>query len=343
MNIYGIDLSKEKFDVSFLDKGKERKKIVPNNFKGICKFLKLLTDDSLLVAEHTGSYGDLLVHLCYQYNIKIALVSGYNIKHSLGLQRGKSDSKDAYRIRKYGVRFYEELHLAVPKHESVKELKELYVLREQLSKSRKSLLLGHEARKQSPSKSIAAYQSYKRAISNLEEEIGTIEIEIEKVIQNNKELKDNYQLITSITGIGPVIANNLIIKTENFKRISTAKKAAAFAGVCPYPNSSGKMSWKAKTSHIADKKLKSLLFLAAKTAVTHNKEYSLYAKRKKLEGKPYYLIMNNVSNKMLRTVYGIIQSRKPYDLKHICNDPRKKVCPKVSDLSQQGESSNGLN
>jgi len=261
--------------------------------------------------------------------------SGYNIKHSLGLQRGKSDSKDAYRIRKYGVRFYKELHLAVPKHESVKELKELYVLREQLSKRRKSLLLGHEARKQSPSKSIAAYQSYKRAISNLEEEIGTIEIEIEKVIQNNKELKDNYRLVTSITGIGPVIANNLIIKTEN-KYISTAKKAAAFAGVCPYPNSSGKMSLKAKTSYITDKKLKSQLFLAAKMAVTHNTEYSLYVKRKKHEGKPYYLIMNNVFNKMLGTVYGIIQSRKPYDLNHICNDPKKKVCPKVSDLSQQG-------
>ena len=77
------------------------------------------------------------------------------------------------------------------------------------------------------------------------------------------------------------------------------------------------MSLKPKTSHIADKKLKSLLFLAAKTAVAHNKEFSLYAERKRLEGKPHYLIMNNVSNKMLRTVYGIVQSRKPYDLNHV--------------------------
>ena len=74
---------------------------------------------------------------------------------------------------------------------------------------------------------------------------------------------------------------------------------------------------------MVDKILKSLLFLAAKTAVAHNKEYSLYAERKKLEGKPCFLIMNNVSNKMLRTVYGVIQSRKPYDMNHICNDPRQ--------------------
>lgn len=323
MEVYGIDLSKEKFDVSFLDAGKEKKKIVRNNFKGICNFLKQVEVDCILVAEHTGSYGDLLVHLCYHYGIKIALVSGYSIKHSLGLQRGKSDSKDAYRIRKYGERFAEELRYAEPKSESIKELKELYTLREQLSKNRTALLLGQKARSIGPSQSISAYRSYQRAIMHLEKEISSVEDEIEKVVQSDSELKDNYKLVTSIKGIGPVIANNLIIKTENFKRISTAKKAAAFAGVCPYPNSSGKMSLKAKTSHMADKKLKSLLFLAAKTAVAHNKEYSLYVERKKLEGKPYFLIMNNVSNKMLRTVYGVIQSRKPYDMNHICNDPRQ--------------------
>ncbi|HLT32627.1 MAG TPA: IS110 family transposase [Aquaticitalea sp.] len=323
MRIYGIDLSKDKFDVSYVLAGEEKKRFVRNDFKGICNFLKQVEHSCILVAEHTGSYGDLLVHLCYQFQIKIALVPGYNIKHSLGLQRGKSDSQDAYRIRKYGERFVEELRFMVPRSESVKELKELYSLREQLSKSRTSLLLGQKTRKHSPSQSIVAHRSYQRAIANLENEIDAIEKEIEKIVQNDSDLNDNYKLITSIKGIGPVIANNLIIKTENFKRINTAKKAAAFAGVCPYPNSSGKMSMKSKTSHMADKKLKSLLFLAAKTAVTHNKEYSLYAERKKLEGKPYFLIMNNVSNKMLRTVYGVIQSRKPYDMNHICNDPRQ--------------------
>ncbi len=330
MKVYGIDLSKEKFDVSYVITGEEKKRIVKNDFKGICNFLKQVEDNCILVAEHTGTYGDLLVHLCYQFQVKIALVSGYNIKHSLGLQRGKSDSKDAYRIRKYGERFTEELYLTEPKSESVKELKELYSLREQLSKNRTSLLLGMKTRKHGPSQSIVAHRSYQRAIMNVEIEIGSIEKEIEKIVQSDSDLKDNYKLITSIKGIGPVIANNLIIKTENFKRITTAKKAAAFAGVCPYPNSSGKTSMKSKTSHLADKKLKSLLFLAAKTAVAHNKEYSLYAERKKLEGKPYFLIMNNVSNKILRTVYGVVQSRKPYDINHICIDPRNIARPYLS-------------
>ena len=324
MQVYGIDLSKGKFDVSYLVDNNEKKVVIPNNLKGICCFLKKVSNNGILVAEYTGSYGDLLVHLCDLEGIRIALVQGYSIKHSLGLQRGKSDAKDASRIRKYGERFIEELRFIKPKTEPVKELKELYSLREQLSKSRKSLFQGQTARVQSSSQSIAVHQVCTRAIAQLDAELNALEVEIKKVIQSQPELEENYKLITSIKGIGPVIANNLIIKSENFKRIATAKKAAAFAGVCPYPNSSGKMSLKPKTSHIADKKLKSLLFLAAKTAVAHNKEFSLYAERKRLEGKPHYLIMNNVSNKMLRTVYGIVHSRKPYDLNHICNDPRSR-------------------
>jgi len=80
---------------------------------------------------------------------------------------------------------------------------------------------------------------------------------------------------------------------------------------------------KSKTSHMADKKLKSLLFLAAKTTVVHNKSIVYMQNGKSLKVNPYFLIMNNVSNKMLRIVHGVIQSRKPYDMNHICNDQRQ--------------------
>src|SRR5690606_7501300 len=167
------------------------------------------------------------------------------------------------------------------------------------------------------------HRGYQRAIANLENEIDAIEKEIEKIVQSDSDLNDNYKLITSIKGIGPVIANNLIIKTKNFKRINTAKKAAAFAGVCPYPNSSGKMSMKSKTSHMADKKLKSLLILAAKTEVTHKNEHSLDAERNKLDRKYYFWWFNYGTSRMLRTVYGVIQRREACDMNRTCNDARQ--------------------
>ena len=102
MQKYGIDLAKAKFDVSFLsEKGKEVSKVVSNDFSGIEKFLSGLPEDALLCAEHTGVYGELLVHLCHLSGVCICLVPGYEIKHRMGLVRGKDDKIDARRIREY--------------------------------------------------------------------------------------------------------------------------------------------------------------------------------------------------------------------------------------------------
>ena len=82
----------EKFDVNFIDtKEEERNKEVKNRVVSISKFLSTIPEGGILCAEHTGAYGDLLVHLSNQANILIALVPGYTIKHSLGLLKGKSD------------------------------------------------------------------------------------------------------------------------------------------------------------------------------------------------------------------------------------------------------------
>ena len=64
-----------------------------------------------------------------------------------------------------------------------------------------------------------------------------------------EELNENYELALSIKGIGAVIATDLIIKTGNFKTINTARKTASYAGVCPFPNESGKMAGKSKRNN----------------------------------------------------------------------------------------------
>ena len=70
MQIYGIYLAKKKFDVSFFDLTSKKYqtnlhiRVVTNNLKGIGKFLKSLLSDAVLVAEHTGVYGDTLLKCC---------------------------------------------------------------------------------------------------------------------------------------------------------------------------------------------------------------------------------------------------------------------------------------
>jgi transposase len=325
MQIYGIDLSMEKFDVNYVDEhGKEKGKTVKNELKAISKFLEELPSDSVLCAENTGVYGDLLLYLSNQFGITICFVPGYTVRHSLGLLKGKSDQIDARRIREYGERFGDKLVAARYKDEPIKELEELYTLRTQLIKARKILSTSETGREHQVMRSICVHRHVQGAIDKLSLEIAAVESEIEKIILDNQEMKENYELVKGITGIGPVIATDLLIKTGNFRTIDTPRKAASYAGVCPFPNSTGKMVGKAKTSPFADKKLKSLLYMGAKAAVRFNKEYRLYYQKKKIEGKPHYLIMNNVSNKMLRTVYSVIKSKTPWSKDHICLDPRER-------------------
>jgi transposase len=325
MQVYGIDLSMEKFDVNFIDaRGKEKNKEVKNGVVSISRFLSSVPEGGILCAEHTGAYGNLLVSLCNQANIPIALVPGYTIKYSFGLVKGKSDPLDSRRIREYGERFTDKLVFSEYDVESIVELKQLYTLRHQLVKARKALLTSDKGRCHLPLQNVSVHNHLQSVFSGLDTEITAVEEEIKASIKANQDLNENYELVTSIKGIGPVIATDLMIKTGNFKNIDTARKAASYAGVCPFPNTSGKMAGKSKTSPFADRTLKSLLYMGAKSAVKHNKEYRLYYQKKELEGKPHYLIMNNVSNKMLRTIYSVVKNKTPYSQDHVCLDPRER-------------------
>ncbi len=326
VQIYGIDLSMEKFDVSFCTSdGKLMHKQITNNLKCISTFLLKLPNDALLCAEYTGVYGDLLVFLAEQNKVPISLVSGYEIKHSLGLQRGKSDLIDADRIREYADRFKDKLQLTHFQSEQIYELEELYRTRNLLIESRKRIQTAMKSEDHKPFVSLAANQARNSSLLALNSQIAQLENQIQELIYSNKELKENYEIVTSITGIGPVTACDLIIKTGNFKRIDTARKCAAYAAVAPYPKSSGKMSCNNKISNMGDVQLKSLLFLCANSAKVHNKEILLYFRKKyEVEKKPFFLVMNNISNKLLHIMYALIKKQEKYDRTYIQLDPREK-------------------
>ena len=326
--IYGIDLSKEKFNVNFISSEMiMNESEVKNKYDSICDFLSGLPDNITLCIEHTGIYGDLLVFLANCFEVSICVIPGYEIKHSLGLQKGKSDPIDASRIREYGERFSDKLTPAEYEQESMHELRELHNLRQVLVKQKKMLTTQQKDKGRLPYKSIMTHRIAEQTLIQLQEQISTTEREIQDIIDANPEYAASRELIRSIKGIGPVTTNELIIKTRNFKKINTARKAASFAGICPYPNSSGKMVKKSRISSMGDRDLKTLLFLCATSSIKYNKDMKQYYMRKKAEGKPSYLVLNNIANKLLRTIYAILDSKQKYDPNYLCMDPR--LCDKI--------------
>ena len=93
----------------------------------------------------------------------------------------------------------------------------------------------------------------------LDKEIDAIEQQMLSIIEENKELKRNYDIITSVKGVGMVTAIDLITNTRNFTKIKTAHEYASYAGTAPFEKSSGTMNRGAPTfaeGHFGDEMVK---------------------------------------------------------------------------------------
>ena len=325
MQIYGIDVSNAHLDIHSEFEDQVFVKRISNSFKGICKFLAGLEKGSVLCCEHSGVYGELLVHLANCYGLKIALIEGYVIHKSFVMEKGKTDAIDARKIWEYGTRFYDKLRFAGIIDMALHELRELLGIRNQLVKQRKMLKTNLKGKQKQVIISIVVATTQQKIIDSLTEQIKELEKQIRFVIKQNPAIEHNYSLARSVTGLGPLIVTELIVYTQNFTKITDPKKAAAFAGVCPYPHQSGSYRKKPKVSQRSNKRLKSLMYLAALNMCRANKEFCLYRERKIMEGKHFFLVMNNVANKILRILFAVIKSGEPYDPMYIQLDPREKI------------------
>ena len=113
-------------------------------------------------------------------------------------------------------------------------------------------------------------------------------------------------------GIGLVNAVMTIVFTENITSFPSAKAYAVYAGVVPFDHSSGtSIKGRKRVSHLANKEIKSELNQAAKSAINYDPELKYYAARK-LENKPYPVVLNNVKYKLILRMFSLVKRGEKY-------------------------------
>lgn len=157
---------------------------------------------------------------------------------------------DAQRIANYAYKNRDEVRLWMPKRDVIQKLDRLTAMRNRLVKTRKML--------QSPltdSDGFISKKDHKEAkkacqstMDALKKDIKQVQKDIENTIQGDPYLNELYELVESVKGIGPVIATEILIVTNEFKDINDPKKFACHAGVAPFIYCSGQYKGKAKTS-----------------------------------------------------------------------------------------------
>lgn len=123
----------------------------------------------------------------------------------------------------------------------------------------------------------------------------------------------NYELLSSLKGIGLVVACQLIYHTGNFTRFDSWCAFSSYCGTAPFEHRSGSSIHRRKQCHyLGDIKMKSLLSMASVSAIQHDSELRLYYKRKIAEGKDKILAINNVRNKLIARAFAVVKRGTPY-------------------------------
>jgi transposase len=317
-NVIGADLSKRTIDLFCHLFNKHIR--IDNNQSGYKELLKWIqqhqinASELMIVMEHTGLYSFCFEKFLHEHQISFTKVNALAIKRSIGLVRGKSDKIDARRIAEYGYEKRSRLLAEVPTSRELQRLRLLHSTRERLVKQKAALLNAmKEYGNIGLSKQDSIMRSQARIIKNLEKEISKMEAEVNDIIKNNPSLQQNHLLLQSIKGVGKVLATATIIKTKNFTRFTNARKFACFCGTAPFENTSGtSIRGKTKVSHLADKHMKTLLDLSAKTAIQYDKELREYYLRRTANGKSKMSTINIVRNKILYRMFAVIKRQTPF-------------------------------
>jgi len=320
LDTIGIDISKLTFDVrihssqvyqQFTNSKEGFEKLIKWAYKNSC-FNK---ENILFVFEHTGLYSHQLSVFLTEREIEFSLIPGLEIKRSLGIARGKDDKVDATKIALYAYRLRDEIKTYKLPSAHLISLKRLLTLRERLVKQRAGFKSSFKEQKMIyvNKDNLILLRTQEKMIHYLTKQIKVVEKEMRLIILSDNRLKEQFELITSIKGIGSQTALFIITYTHGFSKFSTSRQFASYCGIAPFPNSSGtSIIGKTKVSSLANKKIKSLLDLSAKSAIQHNYEMKKYYLKRLELGKNKMSTINIVRNKLVARIFAVIKRGTPY-------------------------------
>jgi transposase len=321
--VLGIDISKLTFDVTLLTglAGVGKHAQFSNDkrgFKELKKWLKQqqIVFSALLTAmEATGSHWRKLARFLFDLGSAVFVVNPARIRGYFKSEhkRSKNDKIDSGVIARFCKAQIDLLHRWEPPHQDVEELQSLTRLRDSLVSNRAA----YKNQLKSGAFNSAAKSSIRRMIDACNNEIRQLEKLIKDVIQQNEELKNQFQLAIAIKGIGKVVAATAIAETRAFKEFLEAKQVAAFAGLDVVEFSSG-TSIKAKP-HISKKgntRLRAAMYMAAQSAVRRNPVIKPFYERLLNKGLTKRQAIVASARKLLEICFAVVKSGRPFDINY---------------------------
>ncbi len=303
--IVGIDVSKGRLDIAIPAVGALFE--VSNTRKGRASLIHRLRSlqVDLVVFEASGGYERDLEDLLVEWEIPRAKVDPKKVRdfaRAKGLH-AKTDRIDAVLLAEYAAKLHIEADSSPGEGE--RELQDLMNRRKQLIDE-----LQRERNRLDHTLPPAVRRSIKRHIGYLEKELEELEGEIAKHVEENEALKARIGMLTTIPGVGSVVAQAAVAYLPEMGRIPP-RELSGLAGLAPYANDSGKKrGYRAIRGGRAC--VRSFLYMAALTASRYNPVLREFYQRLVDSGKPKKVALTAVARKLLTIMNAMVRDNQPW-------------------------------
>jgi transposase len=302
----GLDVAKSSLQLQL----QGQSHALANDSQGHAQILKLLRPfpQAQLVCEATGGYEQAVVRALQAAHIPVAVVEPGRVRcfaRAHG-RRAKTDPIDAATITEFAASV-KPAPTAAPTPQQ-KQLADVSRRRRQLLNSRVA-----EANRAEHYADPFSRQQSKQYLKFLERQIKACDQTIQQLIHDDAELAQKAARLREIPGVGPVVAATVLAEMPELGNLSPTT-AAALAGVAPYNNDSGD---KCSPRHIAGGRaaLRNVLYMAALTAVKHDRILKAFYQRLRANGKKPKVALTAAMRKLIVLMNHLLKNNQ-FQLAH---------------------------
>jgi transposase len=139
-------------------------------------------------------------------------------------------------------------------------------------------------------------------------------IEIDKTIEARFREHQDFEVITSMPGLGVILGAEFLAATGgDMSLFGTADRLAGFGGVAPVPRDSGKISGNLRRPRRYNRRLQRVFYISALFSIRHCEDSRRFYERKRAEGKRHIQAVLALARRRVNVLWALLRDGRPYE------------------------------
>src|SRR5437667_148769 len=146
--------------------------------------------------------------------------------------------------------------------------------------------------------------------ANDEKEIDKLNVDLTAGLRSSPAWRAKDELLRNFKGVGPITSSTLVVALPELGQLDR-RAIAALVGPAPFNRDSGVMRGR-RSSYGGRSQVRTLLYMAATTAIRSNPVIRAFYERLKSRGKPHKVAMVACMRKMLTILNAMVRQSTPW-------------------------------